>query len=164
MKKIITLLLVMLMAFSFVGCKGKDTPEVDPLADYDSFTIEDITFYVPKSVKAVKTSVDGYEYAVGNDNFLVFIEHLAIADAKAQNLNLDDIKASVFEGETIQKINNLETIFYDNKVGDTDYHYSYTWVQTDKNVFDFNCICFKDEEATYQPMMEDIISKIVINK
>ncbi len=159
MKKIIMLMLAVMLAFSFTGCKGKDD-----LSKYDKFTYEDLTFYLPKDLNAKKTDVDGYEYAVGNDDFLVFINHLALADAKANNIDIDQLKATVFEGETPFKVGNWDTIKYDKTVGSTDYHYTYSWVQTNTNIFDFNCICFKNEESKYDKIMEDIITKIQVGK
>ena len=163
MKKLFKLLLVVLLAFSFVGCKGKEK-EVDPYADYDKFTIEDLTFYVPKSQNAKKMDVDGYEYAVGNDDLVVFVQHVAIEDAKAQGYDIEAVKKSVFEGYTVEKVGNWETIKYDNTVDGVEYHYTYSWLQSDTNIWDFNIICFKEDEAKFAPIMDDIITKATLGK
>ena len=93
MKKIIMLMLAVMLAFSFTGCKGKDD-----LSKYDKFTYEDLTFYLPKDLNAKKTDVDGYEYAVGNDEPSGTLRRLSLGQSPAPDASCGDYQMQGYTG------------------------------------------------------------------
>lgn len=159
MKKLAKIMLVLLLVLPFAGCKGKDKSNKE-LENYTPFTFEDITIYVPKTETMEETTMSDFDYAVGNDNMVICLKHVSMADITASGQTLEELEKVVFEGQEVTTYGKCKTFEYTREVEGTNYYYTYSLFTTAKNVWDIHIISFLEDKEKNRPVMLDIISKI----
>ena len=154
MKKILSAVLSVLICAGMFGCSNKQADK------YDTFTFQELIFYIPKELKLEETEIDEHSYSVGSEEFMLLADYISLEEIQNNGWSLKDLEYTIFKDQEKQEIGGYPTFFYKNTVDGDEFYYSYTEVVTDKGVYDVHMTCYAEDEEKMHGYMEDIISRI----